>query len=118
MSCIEELLRSAGRDAETRIRSQLSGFFGGMVRHYLPQVWVFRTEEGSASLSVAADGKVSVASGEAAKPDVTIDIPHARLRAALTTRQRAAVPPGPLNVTPHTAKGRVAFDYLRGRLGL
>jgi len=118
MPGVEELLRTVGAEAERQVRSQLSGFFGGFVREYLPQVWVFRTEEGSASLSVAADGKVAVTAGEAATPDVTIEIGYARLRAALTTRSRAAVPPGPLTVTPHSTKGRVAFDYLRGRLGL
>jgi hypothetical protein len=38
--------------------------------------------------------------------------------AALKTRNKDAVPPGPLTVTPHTAKGKTAFDYLRSRLGL
>jgi hypothetical protein len=89
-----------------------------MVRHYLPQVWVFKTEDGSASLSVASDGRVSVTPGEAPNPDVVVEIGHDRLRAALTTRERAAVPPGPLNVSTRSAKGRAAFDYFRGRLGL
>ena len=118
MSCVEEDLRTAGRDFEPEIRSRLSGFLGAMIRHYLPQTWVFETEQGTASLTVDANGAVSVASGAAAHPDVTIEIPHDRLHAALSKRKREAVPPGALKVTPHSAKGKAAFDYLRGRLGL
>ena len=118
MSCVEELLRTAGKGFEPEIKSRLSGFLGGILRQYLPQTWVFRTDDGTASLSVDGNGTVTVVSGAAAHPDVTIEIPHDRLRAALTTRKRESVPPGPIQVTPHSAKGKAAFDYLRGRLGL
>lgn len=118
MSCIEGLLRDAGRELEPRVRDQLRGFFGSMVRQYLPQTWVFRTEDGTASLTVDATGAVAVAPGALTPADVTIEVGHERLRVALTTRSRSAVPPGPLTVTPHTAKGRAAFGYLRDRIGL
>jgi len=118
MSCIEEALRAAGREFEPDIRARLSGFLGGMLRHYLPQTWVFRTEDGIASLTVDGTGAVSVVSGAAPHPDVTIEVPHDRLRAALKERQRAAVPPDEVHVMAHSAKGKAAFDYLRGRLGL
>jgi hypothetical protein len=118
MSCVEALLRRVAQDAEPEIQQRLHGLFGGMIRAYLPQTWVFRTEDGVATLRVDAAGKFSVESGEATLADVTVEIGHARLKAALTTRRREAVPSGPLAVTPHTAKGRTAFEYLRGRLGL
>jgi hypothetical protein len=118
MSCIEESLRAAGRSFEPEIRSRLSGFFGPILSAYLPQTWVFKTDQETASLSVDAAGKVTVAAGAAPHPDVTIEIPHDRLKAALKERKREAVPPGPIQVTPHSAKGKAAFDYLRGRLGL
>ncbi|MGA9840189.1 MAG: hypothetical protein WBF81_03315 [Thermoplasmata archaeon] len=118
MSCVEGLLRDAGKKFEPEIQSRLTGFLGGIVRSYLPQAWVFRTDDGTATLLVDKDGHVSVVSGEAPHPDVTVEIPHDRLVAALRTRKRESVPPGPLTVTPHTAKGRTAFDYLRGRIGL
>jgi hypothetical protein len=118
MSCVEGLLTSVARDVEPEIRNRLRGFFGGMIRAYLPQTWVFRTEDGTASLHVDAAGTVTVSSGAANPADVTIEVGHERLRAALTTRRRDAVPPGPLAVTPHTAKGRAAFGYLRDRIGL
>ncbi len=118
MSCIEGLLRDAGRDLEPRVRDQLRGFFGSMVRHYLPQTWVFRTEEETVSLHVDAMGAVTVSAGALAPADVTVEVGHDRLRAALTTRSRAGVPSWPLTVTPHTGKGKAAFGYLRERIGL
>jgi hypothetical protein len=117
MPAVEELLRPVARRAETEVRSRLQGFFGGMLRHYLPQVWVFRTEEGTASLCVAADGAVTVASGAVAPADVTVEVGHARLTSALATRGTAPAE-GRLDVTPHTAKGKAAFEYLRSRIGL
>jgi hypothetical protein len=118
MEPLRLLLENAARDIEPQVRSQLGGFFGGMVRAYLPQTWVFRTESEVASLTVGRDGAVRVGDGPAENPDVTVEATHERLFAALRTRSRANVPPGEFKVTAHTSKGRTAFDYLRGRLGL
>jgi len=118
MASLVPLLESVARDIQPQVKSQLGGFFGGMVRAYLPQTWVFRTEREVASLSVDKNGEVSVAKGALANPDVTIEVPHARLVTALETRSREKVPPGPITVTPHTSKGKTAFEYLRGRVGL
>jgi hypothetical protein len=118
MPSLVPALEAVARDVEPELRSQLGGFFGGVVRAYLPQTWVFVTEREKASLIVDKAGAVRVTSGAAASPDVTIETAHDRLLAALRTRSRSAVPPGPLTVTPHTSKGKTAFDYLRSRLGL
>jgi hypothetical protein len=118
MESVEELLAPVARDAQSEIQQRLKGFFGGFLRAYLPQTWVFRTEGGTASFHVDANGTTSVSSGARAPADVTIEIGYDRLKAALTTRRKEGLPPGPINVTPHSAKGRAAFDYLRGRLGL
>ncbi len=118
MGEVEELLRSAGKRLEPEVQSRLKGWLGGFVRAYLPQAWVFQTEKETATLHVDGAGNVSVTGGAVPKPDLTIVVPAARLIAALTTRNRASVPPGPLTVTPHTAKGKAAFDYLRDRIGL
>ncbi|HTT73806.1 MAG TPA: hypothetical protein VMG99_06645 [Thermoplasmata archaeon] len=118
MGEVESLLAQTAREFQPQIQTRLRGFFGGMIRHYLPQAWVFTTETETATLRVDADGAVSVVAGPVPAPDVTIEIPTARLVAALTRRAASAVPPGPLTVTPHTAKGKAAFDYLRSRLGL
>jgi hypothetical protein len=118
MGEVEELLRTTATEFEPEIRSRLDGFLGGIIRAYLPQAWEFRTEHETATLEVDAKGAVTVHGGPATKPDVTIEIPKKRLMAALKTRRRESVPPGPITATPHTAKGKAAFDYLRGRLGL
>jgi len=118
VSCVEELLGKVGRDVQPEVQARLHGFFGGMLRTYLPQTWVFVTEDGTASLDVDRAGVVTVAPGARPSPDVTVEIGHERLRAALLTRRKESVPPGPLTVTPHTAKGKTAFAYLRDRLGL
>ncbi|MGP8074829.1 MAG: hypothetical protein ACLQD9_00230 [Thermoplasmata archaeon] len=117
MSCLEELLTKTARSFEAELQSRLQGFLGGLVRAYLPQVWVFKTDDGTVSLSIDPAGHATVAKGPLPHADVTIEIPHDRLRAALKEGRREAVPPGPLTVTPHTAKGKAAFDYLKGRLG-
>ncbi|MFY9717083.1 MAG: hypothetical protein WAK40_04020 [Thermoplasmata archaeon] len=117
MLTVEELLGPVAASAQKEVQSRLHGFFGGMLRQFLPQVWVFRTEQGVASLCVAADGVATVTPGAVAPADVTIEVGHERLRTALTTRGKT-IAPGPFSATPHTAKGRTAFDYLRSRLGL
>ncbi len=118
MSGLEELLRGLAPGLEKEVKSRLGGFFGAMLRHYLPQVWVFRTEDATASLRVDAEGSVSVAPGALPSPDVTVEVGHDRLRRMLTTRTPDPGASGPLSVTPHTAKGQAAFGFLRERLGL
>jgi len=115
-SSLVPLLQSVAKEAEPQVKAQLGGIFGGKVRAYLPQTWVFRTEKETASFTVDKAGSVNVAEGSAANPDVTIETRHERLIAALT--KRATVRPGEVTVTPHTSKGKTAFEYLRGRLGL
>lgn len=118
MSCLVPLLSDAARGVEAQITPQLNGLFGGVIRAYLPQRWVFQTEEGAATLDVGPDGRTSVADGAREQPDVTVRIGHAKLAAALTQRRSHGLPPGPVDVQAHTAKGKAAFDFARGRLGL
>jgi len=112
------LLDTVAREVEPEVKGQLGGLFGGFVRAYLPQTWVFRTEREVASLTVDRAGAASVAAGAGPNPDVTIETTFELLEKALTKRSRSGLPPGKLAVTPHTSKGKTAFDYLRGRVGL
>ena len=118
MNEVAQLLEPIAPSVEGEVRSRLGGFLGGMIRAYLPQTWVFSTDRGTASLVVDPDGRTHVVPAAAPGPDVTIELPYDRLKAALATRRPGAVPPGAMRVHPHTAKGRTAFDYLRSRLGL
>jgi len=112
------LLQSIVPDLQAQVRSQLGGFFGGIVQAYLPQHWVFRTESDVATLSVARDGVVTVEEGVPANPDVTVEATLDSLVTALTQRSQARLPHGSVRASPHTPKGKAAFDYLRGRFGL
>ena len=118
MNRLGELLGETGRQWEPDLRARFAGPLGGIFRVYLPQTWVFRTESESATLRVDGDGRVTVTDGDSAPADVTIEVPFDRLATALRTRAKGAVPAAELRVTTSSAKGRAAFDYLRGRLGL
>lgn len=118
MSSTEELLRAVGLRIEAELKPRLSGLFGGMLRGYLPQVWEFRTEREVVALRVGPDGSSEVRPGPSDTADVTVEIPEAVLRRALTERRRDAIPPGTAKVTARTSKGRTAFDFLRSRFGL
>ena len=118
MACLLALLRDAGQDLQPRLQSQLSGVFGGIVRQYLPQSWVFVTESETVTLTVDREGRFGALPGRSDAPDVTVETTHDRLAAALRTRQRDQVPPGPFRAIPHTEKGRTAYGLLRQRLGL
>jgi hypothetical protein len=118
MSCLVPLLTDAARGVEAQIKPQLGGFFGGVIRAYLPQRWVFQTEDGAATLNVAPDGSTTVVAGAQPQADVTVRIGHDKLAAALTQRRAGGLPAGPVDVQAHTSKGKAAFDFARRRLGL
>ncbi len=113
-----ELLGRFAPSVEAEVKPRLNGFLGGLLRAYLPLTWVFRTEHDAASLVVEATGHVVVSAGALASPDVTVEGPYAELSAMLERRGKQRPTAGQLKVTPHTAKGRTAFDYMRSRLGL
>jgi hypothetical protein len=115
---LEQLLSTAAQRFEPEVKRRLTGLLGGLVRAYLPQSWVFRTDHGTATLRVDPTGSTSVAGGAEGRPDVTIEIPLKFLQRALASRDPAAPPPDQYTVMPHTVKGKAAFDYLRSRLGL
>lgn len=118
MTALRAVLENVARDLEPQVRSQLGGFFGGFVRAYLPQTWVFKSERETAVLSVDRAGTVTASEGPAPAPDVTVEAKLDLLVAVLSRRSRANLPAEAFRVTTHTPKGKTAFDYLRGRLGL
>ncbi len=116
MGEVADLLGALRPRIEAEIKPRLGGLFGGFVRAYLPQTWVFRADEDVATLVVDARGEASVAPRALPNPDVTVEGPRAALRAALAGRGRPD--PAAVKVTSHTPRGRTAFDYLRSRFGL
>jgi hypothetical protein len=112
------LLEQVAPGIEQELKPRLQGLIGSFVRAYLPQVWVFETDEDSATVRVEATGAVAVTAGTAPSPDVTIHAPKARLEKILTSRAPPKTIPADVRVVPHSTKGRVAFDQVRGRFGL
>lgn len=116
MACIATGLAGMCPEIESQLKPWLM-FAGG----YLPQTWVFITEEESASIRVESDGSCKSFKGPFPEGDrdVTVEVSHAQLSAALKTRDKAKVPRGPApKVTFHTSKGQTAWNLLKGRFGL
>jgi hypothetical protein len=118
MGSVADLLSAMCLEIETQLKPNLRGFFGGMIRTYLPQAWVFTTEAETVTLCVDSEGNVSVQNGRAGSPDVIIQGTHPALSAALSTRNPAMVPLGSIKARPVTPKGSMAFNFLRNRFGL
>ncbi|HXQ79569.1 MAG TPA: hypothetical protein VN819_05100 [Thermoplasmata archaeon] len=116
---LESLLASLQPEVESQLQHYLHGFFGGLIRGYLPQVWGFRTESESASMTVSKKGIVRAFDGIPRDHDVLITWSHRQLTAALRTRDRNRVPPGaPPSIEFRTKRGKTAFSYLKSRFGL
>ncbi len=91
MGSVADLLSGMGPEIEAQLKPNLRGFFGGMIRAYLPQAWVFTTEAENVTLYLDTDGNVSVRGGSATSLDVIIQGTNAALLAALGTRNAAMV---------------------------
>jgi hypothetical protein len=119
MTCIENLLSNLRYEIENQVKPALGRpLVGSIVRGYLPQLWVFKTECETVGMSVDSCGNASISTTNLRNPDVTITTTHAILSTILSTRSRSCAPPGPYSAVAHTQKGMTAFNYLRGRLGL
>lgn len=106
-------------EISAQLKPAISGLFGGIVRQYMPQVWVFETESGPATCHMDAKGNAKVEPGKPAIYDVLIRWQDAQLNAALTYRDRSKVPPGPEpEISFRSKKGQSAFGLLRSRFGL
>lgn len=119
MGRVEELLSGFCVDAEMELKPRLQGLTGLFLKGYLPQVWVFETESENVTVVAEPSGRVTIQGGDGSQRDVTIRWRHDLLCKVLETRTRDGVPAGegPVLIR-HTAKGSVALDYLKGRLGL
>ncbi len=118
MTCIEGLLQQLTGEVEGQVQQALSGFWGFVVRGYLPQVWTFTTETDSATLIVDSNGRARVSSGTARQPDVTVNASHRLAAAALGgDRRTAGLYGNEAHVTTRTQKGAAAWAFLRQRLG-
>jgi hypothetical protein len=113
-----QLLEKITPDIEKELKPRLQGFLGSFVRAYLPQHWVFETDQDAATVEIATTGAVRVVPGTFPSPDVTVHAPKHRLEELFSKGARPATMPTDVRAVPHTAKGKVAFDQVRSRFGL
>ena len=118
MPTVESLLKTICLEVDAKLKPNLIGIKGIIVRGYLPQAWVFKTQKETVTFHVDRDGKASTMGGGTDKPDVTITADHEMLIEALKTRKNPAGDFKPPKIDSHTSKGRTAFNMLRDRLGL
>lgn len=119
MTCIRNLLEPFCSDVENELKPKLRGLLtGAIIGGYLPQNWVFKTEFETITFYVDRKGSASVKDEDSGNPDVTIEVDHDFLAEALKTRIKPSFEPKQLNITCHTQKGKTAFDFLKGKLGL
>jgi len=118
MSTALGLLRSICPEVEGELKPNLKGLKGAIVRGYLPQIWVFKTDKETVTLRVDQEGHVCAKAGGAREPDVVIRIDHRLLTFALESRERPEGDIKPPEIEYNTKKGKTAFKFLRKRLGL
>jgi hypothetical protein len=118
MASLEDSLGQLCADIERQLKPAVRGIFGGIVRGYLPQRWQFTTENDAAIMSVDSAGNATVIRGGSKDVDVSVQTTAAKMVAIVKYRDASKVPAGIFEVTTHTAKGKTAFGFLRGRLGL
>lgn len=119
MEKLEHLFQPIVAEAEIELKKALGNLFTGpIVRNYLPQAWVFVTEEETISFTVDRNGNVKTVAGAPNPPDVIIQSDHAYLSEALRTRSKPKSGPKVWEIKFKTSKGETAFGFLRKRLGL
>jgi nitrite reductase/ring-hydroxylating ferredoxin subunit len=114
------LTQTVARRISTELKPHLRSFYGGLLRRYLPQVWLFVAENGAATLEVDRHGDCQVSEGQIDDPDVVVTWTNEAFRIAFTTGNRNELPAGTKapEVEIHSRRGQVAFEQLRKRLGL
>ena len=121
MSFISDLLaRTVSPRVRAELQPHLRGIFGGIIRNYLPQVWFFSTESGTATLYVDRNGIATVTEGRSGSPDVELTWSDRDAYNSLMADDRSQIPPGTQapSVLVRTSKGKAAYNQLRKRLGL
>ena len=119
MTELEDLFQPICEEVRKELKKVLGGILTGpIVKGYLPQDWVFATEDETVAFSVDKKGNAMVLQGGSDVPDVTIHIDKKYLAAALKYRKKPKFECLFYEVKFHTGKGETAFGYLRKRLGL
>jgi hypothetical protein len=119
LTSLKEIFDSICPEVEKELKPMLGGLITGpMIRGYLPQRWIFKSEYETVTFTVDKKGNATVEEGEGEAPDVTIEMDHEYLVKALETRSQPSIPPIKNDIIFHTRKGETAFNYLKKRFGL
>src|SRR4030042_3325268 len=119
MISIESLLRSIGPEIESQVKRDIRGPTSLIFQSFFPQVWAFKTEQETVTLIVDINGDVVVFPGCDEDCDVMIEWKHDYLASLLAARSRDGIPGVSMpSVNADTVRGREAYQYLKGRLGL
>ena len=77
MTCLNEIFQPICQEVQKELKKYLSGILtSDFIKPYLPQHWVFITEQETITFMVDKKGNTSLADGESEAPDVTIKIDH------------------------------------------
>ena len=119
MTCLITSFEPICSEVETKLKKALAGAITGyVVQRYLPQHWVFKTEEETVTFIVDHKGNCSIVNEASDSPDVTIEIDHEYLATALKTRKPPTLEPKKKEQKFHTLKGETAFNFIKDYLGL
>jgi hypothetical protein len=116
---MNQILTGLCEEIERQVKPNLRGLMGLLVHGYLPQVWVFETENGSWTLFLDTEGNARVFPGTDQDRDVTIRWKHDSLVSVLESRSRSSVSDSDYpDIFVQTEKGQAAFNYLKKEIGL
>lgn len=116
MSSLTGLFQRFCEEMMKRLKTELGRFYtGGYMSRYLPQTWVFKTENEVLTVVMDNEGNVILSGTDSKTPDVTIHTTEITLTNAL---QSNAKPKWQWQVAFNTKKGEAAYTYMRGKFGL
>jgi hypothetical protein len=118
VTSIRPLLDRLTAEVEPEVKKALSDLLAGaIVRGYLPQAWVFETEEETVTFLVDTEGNARTFEGASPEPDVGIRGPSADLIIVLRERRLPEGAGQRILRKHYTEKGRVAWNFLKDRFG-
>jgi hypothetical protein len=115
---IRPLLDALVPEIQREAKEALSGLItGAVLRGYLPQAWVFETEEETVTFLVDREGNARTIEGAHEDPDVGIRAPAEDLAVVLGERRMPEGAGQRILYKHYTGKGRTAWNFLKNRFG-
>jgi len=116
ISSLAGVLQKFCEEMMKRLKTELGRFYtGGYMSKYLPQTWLFKTENEAFTIVMDSEGNVVLSGTESKTPDVRIYTTEITLSNALQSNVK---PKWQWHVAFNTKKGEAAYTYMRGKFGL